>query len=137
MWDQLDGFGRHLHQKVVSAEAFSRPSKYKNTKILNRKWRNTGFKKYRNTEMHLHQKVVSAKSSYRPLLIFHKHCEWAMLLQERTCKSQSSKFKSSVAWFLAKSKEQDLCNHKNAQNLVFQSIDTAQMECSLCSKFGR
>ena len=89
MWDQLDGFGRHLHQKVVSAEAFSRPSKYKKIQ----KYKRTEIQKCKNA---FALESFSAKSSYPSQTLW-----WADNAVARKY-AQSSKFRSSVAWFLAK-----------------------------------
>ena len=51
MWDHVDGFGRHLHQKVVSAKAFSRLSNKTKTQTYNK-----------SPKIYLHQKVVSCLS---------------------------------------------------------------------------
>ena len=51
MWDHVDGFGRYLHQKVVSAKAFSRLSNKTKTQTYNK-----------SPKIYLHQKVVSCLS---------------------------------------------------------------------------
>ena len=87
MWDQLDGFGRHLHQKVVSPEAFSLlPPPYKN-------------KKYNFGKT---QKIfLGRSSSLTKIVAADKAVAKRMQIRE-----QSSMFAQCVAWFLFRLKEQ-------------------------------